>query len=303
MTGEGKKIARYILLKRLGLIGLAVSSGLAVVFLVLSLLPQGNTAFTIRIDNPLSDENSNFRMHLTGIGSENSEEGEEQEQSNGFTYLKGDPLKTVEQTTASNVEDYLQYLRDNKKLSGSTNMNENHLYDMHLIKKPVDDPSDLALIYTVYLSNETNNVSTKVNYAVDLEGYENAQLLESARVLIQIEENGDGNYHNYYFGKERNPSNPFTQAYDNGDVNNREIVSDYVVNEETSSITPVIKDAAHGDTGYCEKFNFASEKRIIDSSVEIKDKLRFTFVCYFETKDPDRFPDTGYILMSLHFGI
>ncbi len=299
MTGEAKKIARYRLLKRLGLIGLAVSSGVAVLFLVLSLLPQGNSAFTIRIDNPLSDDNSNFKMHLTGFGSGESGEGEEEGQDSPVTYAQGEPLRTVEQTTASNVEEYLNYLNVNKKLTGSTNMNENHLVDIGRAKKAVEDPSDLALVFTVYLTNETNEMTTRVNYAVDLEGYENTQLLESARVLVQTEDQ-DGVIHNYYYGKERNQANPFTQAYDNGDSNHREIVSDYVIDEENNSIKPATK---YGVDGYCEKFNFSNEKRIVDNAVEIKDSLRFTFVCYFEKRDPDPFPFTGYMLMSLHFGI
>ena len=84
MTNEAKKIARLRLLKRIGIIGLVTSGAIGLVFLILSLLPQGNAAFTIRIDDPTSTENSNFQIFANSEDASGSK--------NNKTYLSADPM-------------------------------------------------------------------------------------------------------------------------------------------------------------------------------------------------------------------
>ena len=300
MLSEAKKIARLRLLKRIGLIGLATSGAIGLVFLILSLLPQGNAAFTIRVDNPTSIENQTFKIFTTAEDAENSEV------KNGVTYLSGSPLPNTALTESKIVENYLDSVTEFK---GENNF------------KNDTNGKDLAMVYTIYLTNSTDE-EISVQYAARLDAYkesseESSSLIEYFRILIQTEEVGNpASKTNKYYGQKR--SGRFDQQYIfDGDVNEdtkgRETIGAPHTYLGTDMMTHVSLDdknwPSSGNDGYCINFaDYKITKDIVLSEVRVPvgKVMRYTFVAYFEGGDIDsyvRAQNDDYLLLSLHFGV
>ena len=292
MTSEARKIARLRLIKRIGIIGLITSGTIGLVFFVLSLLPQGNAAFTMRIDNPALIENSNFQIFTT------DEQAQNGNSKDSVTYLAGDPLSNVGQTDAKQVEDHLT--NKVQKFEGNTN----------LIDK--DSKKELAMVYTLYLTNTTEE-EVDIQYAVRLDAFKESTEMASApieyfRVLVQTEEVGNPEtLSNKYFGQPRSGRNP-EYVYDSD--NGREPIYTKSYGNESDLRTPVKTDlVSAGNDGYCINFSdYRVTKDIVSSSVKIPvgKVLRYTFVAYFDGTDIDsyvRAVSDDYLLISLHFGV
>ena len=288
MTSEAKKLARLRLLKRIGIIGLITSAAIGLVFLILSLLPQGNAAFSIRIDNPGTIENSNFSIFTS------EDQAKEGNKKDSVTYLAGEPLKRAGQTDAKWVESQLSQL---DSFNGGLHLKNN-------------EDKELAMVYTIYLTNTTDE-EVDIQYAVRLDAYkeaveEMAAPIEYFRVLIQTEEVGTPNsVSNAYFGQRRTGRFP-NYIYDSED--GREPI--YTVSYEKDVQTHVKSDFfSNGNDGYCVNFSdYKITKDIVLSSVKIPvgKVLRYTFVAYFDGTDVDsyvRAQNDDYLLLSLHFGI
>ena len=288
MTGEAKKIARLRLLKRIGLVGLFTSGAIGLVFLILSLLPQGQAAFTIRIDNPASSENATFNIFSS------EEQAEEGSKKNSVSYLAGEPLKKAGQTDAKFVESELKKITEFK---GNNNIRN-------------EQGTDLAMVYTIYLTNTTKE-DINVQYAVHLDAYkesieEMAAPIEYFRVLVQTEELGtEGSLSNKYFGQRR--SGRFQHyVYDSEDGREPIYTYSYEKDVETHVKSDLI---SNGNDGYCINFSdYKITKDIVASEVlvPVGKVLRYTFVAYFDGTDVDsyvRAQNDDYLLISLHFGI
>ena len=288
MTNEAKKIARLRLLKKIGIAGLVTSGAIGLVFFILSLLPQGNAAFSIRIDNPGTIENSNFSIFTS------EDQAQEGNKKDSVTYLAGEPLKRAGQTDAKWVESQLSQL---ESFNGGLHLKNN-------------EDKELAMVYTVYLTNTTDE-DVEIQYAVKLDAYkeaveEMAAPIEYFRVLIQTEEVGTPNsISNSYFGQRRTGRFP-NYIYDSED--GREPI--YTVSYEKDVQTHVKSDfSSNGNDGYCINFSdYKITKDIVLSSVKIPvgKVLRYTFVAYFDGTDVDsyvRAQNDDYLLLSLHFGI
>lgn len=285
MTNEAKNIAKTRLLKRIGLIGLLSTGAFLLVLTVISFLPQGNAAFTIRIDNPAS--NANFRMYTTpnaGKGGEAS-----------VTYLKADPMGKTKTTTAPEVETYLSGL---ETYEGSQNF----------ITEEKDH--ELAMVYTVYLANTEAIEDTTIKYAVSLDAYKqpdntSAAPIEYFRVLVQMEMNGEVT--NKYYGQRRTL---YPELPNEIEDDTREPISQpKKVRDEDNNECLRSMFSSNGNDGYCLNFNdYNFNKNIVDDEVvvEADSVIRFTFVAYFEAYDVDctgSAPENSYLLLSLHFGI
>ena len=299
MTNEAKKIARLRLLKKIGLIGLVTSGAIGLVFLILSLLPQGNAAFTIRIDNPTSSENSNFQIFTTEAQALNGSE------KDSVTYLAGDPLSHAGQTTADIVEEHLDAMRKNGNIEGNAKFENDSGYE-------------LAMIYTIYLTNTTNE-DVSIKYAVQLDAFkevteEMASPIEYFRVLVQTEEVDDSSsLTNIYYGQK--PSGRYPQyKYEVEKEPIRTVTKPVKVTDpETSKSTyetHIVSDySSAGNDGYCKPFNdYRVSKDIVSSEVVIpvEKVLRYTFVAFFDGSDVDSYVRTAgdnYLLLSLHFGV
>lgn len=290
MTSEAKKLARTRLLKKIGLIGLISSAAIGLVFLILSLLPHGNAAFTIRIDNPTSTENTTFRIFST------SEQAQSGDKKDSVTYLSGEPLTRVGQTTAKEVEDYL-------KTVTKFEANNNYINEAG---------RELAMVYTVYLTNTTKE-DINVQYAVHLDSYkesveEMASPIEYFRVLVQTEYIGEpASLSNKYFGQSRTGRFP-SYVYDS--ENGREpIMTKSYPNEEDVMTHIKTEYSSEGNDGYCVNFSdYRITKDIVVSEVNVPigKALRYTFVAFFDGTDVDsyvRAQNDDYLLISLHFGI
>lgn len=288
MTNEAKKIAKTRLLKRIGLIGLFTSGAIGLAFLILSLLPQGNASFTLRIDNPTSKQNAGFRIFSS------QEQAEEGDKKDSVTYLAGDPIAQAGQTDAKFVESELSKVTDFK---GNTNIKN-------------DVGKELAMVYSVYLTNTTDQ-EVNVQYAVRLDAYkesteEMASPIEYFRVLVQTEEVGDASsISNRYFGQRR--SGRFQNyIYDSEDGREPIYTKSYEKDVQTHVATDL---TSNGNDGYCINFSdYKITKDIITSEITIPvgKVLRYTFVAYFDGTDVDsyvRAQNDDYLLISLHFGI
>ena len=290
MTNEARKIARLRLLKRIGIIGLATSGALGLVFFVLSLLPQGNAAFTMRIDNPTSVQNSTFRIFSS------AKEAMEDDSTDSVTYLSGEPLGNVGLTDAKAVERHLDSVEN---FEGNNNFaNESN--------------KQLAMVYSMYLTNTTEE-DIYVQYAVRLDAYkesteEMSSPIEYFRVLVQTEEVGyPETISNVYYGNRA--TGRFTSyIYDSED--GREPIYTYsALNEEDMYVHIKSDLQSAGNDGYCINFNdYKITKDIVVSEVKVpvKKALRYTFVAFFDGTDVDsyvRAQSDDYLLLSLHFGV
>ena len=290
MTSEAKKIARLRLLKRIGVIGLITSGAVGLVFLILSLLPHGNAAFTIRIDNPGTTENSTFRIFAT------EEQAQSGSKNDSVTYLSGTPLSRAGLTDAKAVEAHLSSITD---FEGNTNFIN-------------DTGKELAMVYSVFLTNTTEEDVT-VQYAVRLDAYkesteEMASPIEYFRVLVQTEEVGNpSSLSNKYFGQSRTGRFP-DYIYDSD--GGREPIYTKSYGNETDLKTHVKTDLiSAGNDGYCINFaDYRITKDIVVSelTIPVGKAIRYSFVAFFDGMDIDSFvraQNDDYILLSLHFGI
>jgi len=285
MTSEAKNIAKTRLLKRIGLIGLLSSGAIGLVFLVLSFLPQGNAAFTIRIDNPT--QNANFKMYT------NSNAGSDGKSDS--TYLKADPMNKTKTTTAKEVEDYLGTFTEYEGSQNFVTEEKDH---------------ELAMVYTVYLANTSDTEDTSIKYAVSLDAYNqpentSAAPIEYFRVLVQTEVDGEVN--NRYYGHQRTM---YPELPNQIDDDTREPISDRSKGRDSDGNEVLKSDfSSSGNDGYCINFNdYTLNKNIVDDEIVVKPNkvLRYTFVAYFEGMDLDctgSAPENSYLLLSLHFGI
>ena len=294
MTSDAKKLARTRLLKRIGVIGLISSAAIALVFLILSLLPQGNAAFTIRIDDPTSTENANFSIFSTS--------SDAMHDSNSKTYLSADPMPNTSLTEAKVVEEYLTNKVKETELTGNTNFKN-------------DKGKELAMVYTIYLTNSTQE-DVYVKYALSLDAFKQsnedaAAPIEYFRVLIQTEEVGaKDSVRNTYYGQKRSGRFDAQYVFDNNE--NRETISTpktYLGDDLKTHVTVDDTWNSPGNDGYCINFNdYNLTKNIVDAEVKIPvgRVLRYTFVAYFEGGDIDssiRAQSDNYMLLSLHFGV
>ena len=297
MTNEAKKIARLRLLKRIGIIGLVTSGAIGLVFLILSLLPNGEAAFSIRIDNPTIQENSNFQIFTTSQDASNS--------SNNKTYLSADPMPNTSLTEAKVVEEYLANTIQTKELSGNNNFQN-------------DKGKDLAMVYTIYLTNTTEE-EVHIQYALTLDAYKQSNEdsvapIEYFRVLIQTEQVGvENSLSNVYFGQKR--SGRFDNRYVFDNEEGRETISTpktYLGDDLKTHVTVDDNWNSPGNDGYCINFNdYNLTQNIIGSedtyvTIPVGKVLRYTFVAYFEGGDIDssiRAQSDNYMLLSLHFGV
>ena len=294
MTNEAKKIARLRLLKKIGIIGLVTSGAIGLVFLILSLLPQGNAAFTIRIDDPTSTENSNFQIFANSEDASGSK--------NNKTYLSADPMPNTSLTEAKAVEEYLANTIQSKELTGNDNFVN-------------DKGKELAMVYTLYLTNTTEE-EVHIKYALSLDAFKQSNEdavapIEYFRVLIQTEEVGNKeSLSNIYYGQKR--SGRFDAQYVFDNTENRETISTpktYLGEDLKTHVTLDDTWNSPGNDGYCINFNdYNLTKDIVTSEVKIPvgKVLRYTFVAYFEGGDIDsniRAQSDNYMLLSLHFGV
>ena len=307
MTGEGKRIARTRLLKRLGLIGVATTTAILVVFLIISLLPRGMAAFSIRIDHP--SEHKDFTMSVTKDGKPTN-------------YVKADPLQRAVPTTASKVESYLLDMKNSEEgLFGQ----QNYTREYKVIEggEEVTKTEDLGLVYTMYLSNSNPSESITIRYVVNVDGYrapdnktEASDLLTYARILMQTEViDNPSTLQNVYYGNRRtNPSDaPYPTEKGTFEEDGREPISTTDDNEFKLRRVITSSFQSEGNDGYCISFNNYSEtnKAIINHpdasfiTIHPSETVRCTFVCYFENEDIDctgAAPKNSYMLLSLHFG-
>ena len=309
MSNEPKKIARLRLIKRLGIIGLVTTGTLGIVLLALSFVTSGNAAFSIRIDNPEREEN-NFSMFLDDVSAEADSQGQAR------NYVAADPMTNTDQVDAMQVEEYLASLSEYK---GSQNLRSD--YFNKEIK--AEEAKDLALIYTVYLRNQSQTDNTVVKYALSLDAYkqpEKPKLIDYFRVLFQTQILGTDDITNTYYGNPRSSYSKYS-SYPNefGDPTKEEKDSEREIIGTTRLVTdedyrtvltkPSGWDMTKGNDGYCKNFNdYEANKEIVIDSLTIPagKTIRLTYAAFFEGGDPDAFDvipgEEAYLLLSLHLG-
>lgn len=292
MAKNIKRVARARRWKRVAIIGAAVTTVTLGVFTVISFLPKGNDAFSIRISDP--DAATHFHMTLNSA---------EREQS--VTYVRAKSLDYMELTNAQRVEDHIAECAAKDQLS-----EENYLVELD---EKGEVKKSFALVYTVYLVNDSLSDSQVVKYAVDVDGYKlpsNTAYspVQYLRVLCQTEivDSTEDTLENNYFGYHHTRYPELVN--DKGDT--REAISRVKRDYENDLL--ISKFASEGNDGYCEDFedfeNDVNAHLINNVKFEIPagQMMRFTFVAYYEGYDPDaegQVPQDSYILLSLHFGV
>ena len=292
MTNEAKKIARLRLLKRIGIIGLITSGAIGLVFLILSLLPQGNAAFTIRIDDPA--EVQTFKMFSTAEDAQNNKDSK--------TYMSAKPMTSTKPTDVGVVTKYLASL-ENKE--GSQNLiedKENENKTQH----------ELAMVYTVYLAN-TSDEEIDIRYMVNLDAYKqpdntSAAPIEYFRILVQTQIDNEPVSERFYAQK-RSPKFSYVPTDCEDKDQTREPISWDKDWDENGEVYLKSKYKSNGNDGYCLNFNdyeFKSDIVNEQISIPVGKTLRYTFVAYFADDDLDNggnAPENSYLLLSLHFGV
>ena len=292
MTTDIKKIKRAKLIKRIGIIGAAVSGVAIVTILVISLLPSYNSAFTLQID-PINDTNvsSHFAMSSGRPGVDGEEDVEY------TTYLRGEPLTSVKTSEASNVEAYLDSLEE---LEGSQNFVDENDYQR-------------AIVYTVYLSNTSSEEDQLIYFDVKLDGY-NAPTNVSEdpllyfRVLTQTSIVGETEFKNTYYGNRRTYQ---VDEFPNPDGSDNEPISACHAALDGELNNVLVSDfSSAGNDGYCINFDDYRISGYLVKSAEIfvpaGKVFRFTFAAYFEGRDNDAGgnpPENSYFIFSVHFGV
>ena len=303
MADNIRRPARTRMWRRIAIATASVSTVALVAFIVISFLPQGNGAFSIRIDNPYEkgEEDNHFHMTL-------DEEGETKPDSPNYI-VDSTPLDRMVPTTAEEIENHLKTYNGDKKLKGNnywyTTKNENGV--------EVADKG-LALIYTVYLVNDSADQKQELKYSVNADSYVTtgeSDILDYFRILVQTEEVGDAtSLKNAYFG--RRHTNPATIDFKNDEGDDREAISTYQRAWNVDQISAIFKTNGDKD-GYCTRFlelNETNKTLVNDSSTSFTinegKTLRFTYVAYFEGNDMDchgSIPAESYLHLSLHFGV
>ena len=295
-----RKPARARLWKRVAIILASVSTLALVVFVVISFLPHGNDAFSIRIHNPgrqsESGEENHFHMSRgwSSDGSKDKDEGE---------YLRGESLDKMVLTTAEDVEKHLAEIKDKE---GQQNF---------YVKTEEEELKGYALVYTVYLVNDSATQDQNLKFSVNADTYYdsttgNSSIIDYLRILIQTEVVGSNEVNNVYYGQKHN--NPKVNLpTGEGD---REPISTYKRSFDATKIEAKYTTKYKGeDVGYCYNFNELNETNkalVNDNTTQVTipkgGVLRFTYVSYFEGEDMDSnvtIPSDSYILLSLHFGL
>ena len=305
MATDIKNIKRLKLLRRIGLTGLAVSVFVIIIILILSFLPKGNSAFTIKVDN-VSDT-SHFQMELEDEGAEPGQTPT----SKSFNYLNAKPLNKARTTEASVVEQELENLRKENKLMRSNNIIEK---DGH--GEPTGN--ELALVYSLNLKNTSETEQEQINYQVNIDRMgEDVSIIEYLRILIYTYEVGSDDKANFqYFANPRKEDVAARYPYDDS-------VEDKTLEAISSRSFMPIEDLEETDNRqayyvatempvskekYCQTFEqYQSGYLLREKSVTVKPgkTLNFTFVLFFEGKDLDcegPKPNSADLLLSLHFG-
>lgn len=288
---DGKKIVRNKHIKKIGIIAASVATVAIVVVIAFAFIRRGsNSDFTIRFDNTAVLNNTKMFSSLDGEPS---------------VLLVGDPIKQVKPVKAEEVENYLDELMVNG-IEGSQNMPDK------------EEGYEDAIVYTVYLKNTSDTEVQKLYYELKLEhltqpSNDAVSPLEYMRTIIQTstvnnEVVDDTNMKTTYYGAIHSKDSYATVA---GVDDMRECISGFkkVPFSDDNPIT--VREPTYigkSEDGYC--VNYMAEEDnddLILEGLEIapKETLRFTFVTYFEGRDPDcsgEPPMNCSILMSLHFG-
>lgn len=335
MDSSAKKHVRARLFKRLGTIGLLVSAIFITVVLIVAILPKGNEAFTIRVDD--LDTSSHFRISATR--SNGSEEDGESE-----TYLVGKSISDIHATSASKIINYLDYELDYDEVTGK-NQNYYHYSENQFTGEKTADYG-YAIVYTVYLTNVTKE-EQQVKYQLVLEDYvepstpDSAKLIDYVRFVVRTEDLTKNESPEYLFfanqlsGKSLN--HDIITETKGSDGNYREPVSSFSYDfisdpdhdilksnfgSDGNNETPTVKDKEGNDVvdpeydwnnRYCLNFNpIANGNKYIvtpDIAPELilapNQELRFTMAIYFEGNDVDLVgsaPSDASMRFSLHFG-
>lgn len=288
MAENIKRPARARMWKNIAIVGAIVSAGVLAVFTLVSFLPKGDEAFSVRIDRPSNADH--YHMALSKDALDDS-----------VTYVRAEQIDSMELTDADTVE---RFLASQGELSAS------NYYQTYNDNNEID--KSYALVYTVYLVNDSTSETQEVLYSVDVDGYNSPsntsyEPFDYFRVLIQTEQmNSSEPKNNKYFGKHHTWYS--NRLNDKGD--NREAISGVtnILQGEDTVLSSLFNSS--GNDGYCTDFNDLSiTKHIINGeSVKIPagQVLRFTFVAYFEGNDLDAQgnpPKDSYLLLSLHFGV
>ena len=291
MADAVKRAKHLRRLKKAGHIGLIATSSIIAITLVISLLPRGRDTFSIRIDN--LDTPNHYTMSATRDGK-------------GTTYLRADPAPKTKTWTAEKLENYL--LEQGDKLEGSQNFVD-------------DDTYTLALVYTVYLTNQSSEEEQVALYNVKLDSYRapsnEAELpIDYFRILVQSEVVGDpSSLVNTYYGQIRTSYKELNYHYvtaEDNDAQSREAIS--TVSKKTDANMNNYLESefiSKGNDGYCVNFdNFELNGGYLVNSAKLNipsgKTMRYTFAAYFEGEDLDHKgqpPRDSYLLLSLHFGI
>ena len=289
---SGKKQARARKAKKIALIGGAVTVLALGVLAIIAFLPRGSDGFVIKIDNPEKSANFDLKAEKDGAPT---------------TYLKGDSLRKTWPTTAKEeIDPYLSGFESLDAMAGSKNLKG----------QGTKADFDLALCYTVFLTNKSNSEATPFRYSVDLEGYKTpttgTSLLEYLRFVVAtsiVEEDNkiDHDLHTTYYGAPTLTS----LGTEEGADDTREAISYQGEAPDATGEGKIRKSLYKCPTGsgYCVNFAKKEGKGLIDveASIPAGKTLRFTFVAYLEGEDRDCAGDLpsndSYLLFSLHFGI
>jgi len=319
MATNIRRPARARMWKRIAIILASVSTVALVVFVILSFLPQGNAAFTIRIDDPFKKDESESHFHMATYG---EEQGQQDELQPTQPVLRDAPLDHMVPTTASLVEEHLAELND---IANGKKLNKSQNWSTYKDASQTEIDRGLAQIYTVYLVNESKTEDQHLKYTVQVDSYartDTNDVLNYFRILVQTELIGeDEEIHNVYYGEKHN--NPQTQGYRTGaedgygepiSTYQRSWTSDVDKVINSTYMTNVHEDETTGEEvgdGYCESFLELNETNkalvnAIEFTIPAGKTLRFTYVAYFEGEDMDchgSIPAGSYLLLSLHFGV
>lgn len=317
MADNIRRPARARMWKRIAIALGSVSTVALVVFVILAFLPQGNAAFTIRIDNPYEKDESESHFHMATY----EEQGKEEELQPTQPVLRDAPLDHMVPTTAQLVEEYLKEQNDASK-GNKLNKSQNYATYKDANKTEVD--RGLAQVYTIYLVNESKTDEQKLKYTVQTDSYartDTNDILNYFRILIQTELVGENNLHNDYYGqKHNNPQTPFPEYKTGAEDGLCEPISTYqrswssdsekVINALFETNVREEGGKVVGD-GYCKNFLELDETNkalvnAVDIVIPAGKTLRFTYAAFFEGEDMDcrgSIPADSYLLLSLHFGV
>ena len=289
-----RRPARARMWKHIAIAIASVSTVTLGTFTVISFLPKGNDAFSVRISDPSSD--SHFHMSLRPSEKERS-----------YDYLRAASLDYMELVDAISVEEYIASVASTEEgLSAENYFNVTDAEGKVL--------KSYALVYTVYLVNDSASEDQIVRYAVDIDGYkspDNTSYLpfDYFRVLCQTQLYGSTEIKNTYYGENHTR---YSYLYnEHGDK--REAISTVrrEMDEEGNPIL-VSKFKSEGNDGYCIPFEAYDEDlnaHIVNNqqfTIPAGGMMRFTFAAYYEGSDPDaqgQVPENSYLLLSLHFGV